>query len=546
MDTRDDRARTELRPEIALGWRRSALSGLDPGMDVKEPRLFDVDRHSRLLRAADPVLSNMVVELDDTRFSVLLADHRARIVDRRMGHPQLHLLLDKVKAVPGAEYVEEYCGTNSLSTAFELRKPIAIAGGEHFLEALQVFCCYGAPIVHPITRRLEGVLDITGPVEDFSPLLGPFLMRAVHDIEQRLQEGARLSEQRVFAAFQAESARTKNPVMMLTENLALSNAAALELFSSTDHVALRALVNDSTLSSSVMSRTVMLTSGHEVDLTLRLATSSGDGVVVEAIPRPEPVRVPPRPRVGARTDRVVLIIGEPGSGRTTRAQELTGVGAASFDFALEADNSWQARLRTALTTEDAVIVENVHLIRENDAAFARSVFDRSTAFIVMTATSMDDKSPEHSALAALADSRIVLPALRESPHLIGEVVTAVLRQVAEMNGSPEDSAVPQLRVAPPAMDLLMDQPWPGNISELRRVVTNAARGRSRGDITAQDLPPTHRTRSVRRLSTLERAERDAIAEALKANRGNKAAAAVSLGIGRTTLYQRIRYYHLSS
>jgi sigma-54 dependent transcriptional regulator, acetoin dehydrogenase operon transcriptional activator AcoR len=153
----------ELRAEIALAWHRAQLSGLDPGMNVREVPIADVDRRSRLITAAAPVLEAMVEELADTRFSVLLADRSATIVDRRVGSRGLNRDLDRALAIPGGPYVEDVSGTNSLATAFELQQPIAVTGEEHFLEALRVFTCYGAPIRHPATRRIEGVLDITGP-----------------------------------------------------------------------------------------------------------------------------------------------------------------------------------------------------------------------------------------------------------------------------------------------------------------------------------------------------------------------------------------------
>nr|WP_245325757.1 helix-turn-helix domain-containing protein [Paeniglutamicibacter terrestris] len=45
---------------------------------------------------------------------------------------------------------------------------------------------------------------------------------------------------------------------------------------------------------------------------------------------------------------------------------------------------------------------------------------------------------------------------------------------------------------------------------------------------------------------IESAERDAIVKALAATGGNKSEAAEILGIGRTTLYRRIRQLHLET
>jgi transcriptional regulator of acetoin/glycerol metabolism len=54
-----------------------------------------------------------------------------------------------------------------------------------------------------------------------------------------------------------------------------------------------------------------------------------------------------------------------------------------------------------------------------------------------------------------------------------------------------------------------------------------------GDITDKDLPRTHRSPATRALTLMEIAERDEIVAALRAAGGNKAAAAIDLGIGRT-------------
>ena len=141
-------AGTKLRPEIAMAWRRAALNGLDPGMEVRESSIADIDRHSRLSLAARPVVDSVITELADTRFSIVLTDHTSRIVDRRLAQKNLDKPLDRVLAIPGFEYLEDKTGTNSIATAHELQKPIAVIGDEHFLEPLKVFCCYGAPIIY--------------------------------------------------------------------------------------------------------------------------------------------------------------------------------------------------------------------------------------------------------------------------------------------------------------------------------------------------------------------------------------------------------------
>src|ERR1700733_6283892 len=78
-----------VRPEIELAWRRAQLAGLDPGMEVRGSVLSDIDRRSRLIVAAEPVLDRMAQDLVDTRFSVLLADRASVIVARRYAQRSL-------------------------------------------------------------------------------------------------------------------------------------------------------------------------------------------------------------------------------------------------------------------------------------------------------------------------------------------------------------------------------------------------------------------------------------------------------------------------
>ena len=153
------------------------MSGLYPGASVDDAVIEEVDRRSRLMVAATPVLDEMAGELDGTGFAVILADRNARLIDLRYGERRLQPRLEQAGAVEGRRFLEETTGTNSIATAFELRRGLAVRGEEHYIEALKRFSCYGQPVLNPVTRRIEGVLDITCLSEDDSPLLAPFVTR---------------------------------------------------------------------------------------------------------------------------------------------------------------------------------------------------------------------------------------------------------------------------------------------------------------------------------------------------------------------------------
>ena len=48
-----------------------------------------------------------------------------------------------------------------------------VKGAEHFADKYLAFTCVGAPIRHPLTRRIIGVIDITCRIEETSTLAMP-------------------------------------------------------------------------------------------------------------------------------------------------------------------------------------------------------------------------------------------------------------------------------------------------------------------------------------------------------------------------------------
>jgi DNA-binding NtrC family response regulator len=105
---------------------------------------------------------------------------------------------------------------------------------------------------------------------------------------------------------------------------------------------------------------------------------------------------------------------------------------------------------------------------------------------------------------------------------------------------------PRLTLSPAAIALLEAQPWPGNIRELRNVVTKAAVLAAREEIAAGDLSftvsSTHAVEAA--LATnLESIEKRAILNALVASGGHQQKAAAQLGISRRTLNRKLKLYN---
>jgi two-component system response regulator HydG len=110
-----------------------------------------------------------------------------------------------------------------------------------------------------------------------------------------------------------------------------------------------------------------------------------------------------------------------------------------------------------------------------------------------------------------------------------------------------DNSTPIAGFSPQAMQRLMAYDWPGNVRELENCVRHSLAVTSGPWIELKDLPREVRsaepaTAGGRSLTYLEDVERRAILDALDSTSGQRLSAAKLLGIGKTTLYSKLKQY----
>lgn len=140
--------------------------------------------------------------------------------------------------------------------------------------------------------------------------------------------------------------------------------------------------------------------------------------------------------------------------------------------------------------------------------------------------------------------QIKLPPLRERKSDIPLLVQAFLEKFADAGG-------PMPVLAEDAMARLTAYDWPGNIRELENAIERAVALGSGPILHSGDLPsnlqyarPGDRIPGPHEITTLEEMERHAILRALRETNGDKLVAARLLGIGKTTLYRKLKQYRL--
>ena len=139
--------------------------------------------------------------------------------------------------------------------------------------------------------------------------------------------------------------------------------------------------------------------------------------------------------------------------------------------------------------------------------------------------------------------QIKLPPLRDRKGDIPLLVTAFLEKFAD----PDDA---HRELTEDAMRRLMAYDWPGNVRELENTIERAVALSSGPLVSVHDLPsnlqyPTSdRPPEKEELLPLDELERRAILSTLRQTGGDKQAAARMLGIGKTTLYRKLKQYQI--
>ncbi|MBR9883687.1 MAG: AAA domain-containing protein, partial [Oceanospirillales bacterium] len=139
---------------------------------------------------------------------------------------------------------------------------------------------------------------------------------------------------------------------------------------------------------------------------------------------------------------------------------------------------------------------------------------------------------------------LTIPPLRERRDDIGYLADFMLNQLAQEHGRPVK------RLGAELLSLLEAHDWPGNIRELANVVTTAFFLSEEDTLTPVDLPADFRGTCPApagddpAISPLERAEREMISQAIREQGGNLTQVAKQLRIAKSTLYIKLKKYHL--
>ncbi|MEU5926328.1 helix-turn-helix domain-containing protein [Streptomyces antimycoticus] len=556
--------------DLAEAWRRARFFGVP--RDLVAPPRVRPPEDSPLLAAARPALDRVAPALSG-EMGLVLVDSRCRALWSGGGR-----YTGTSADVTGLDLSEKAVGHNSAALALRTGRRAEVHGPEHFLDLWQEVSAVSVPLYEPTAGRPAGTITVVAPLgEGRAAHPGTAIAEATaHAVETELLGRARPAERVLLDAYLRQRADGA-AVVALDGSSRLVSPEAARLLS---HETLARLERHATAllrDADAVPEGAHSGTGEEIavpdgaGLTVSMTRVAHGGEVIGAVAtvcpaaprarageRPGPGRLPglvgtsPPWRVAvsramelARAAEPLLLIGEAGVGKTALARALLGRRGTAAPRLVDAAEqvagevpSWCRALAEGDGSAPPLLLRHAERLGQSDVAALLSLLEERPAVpLVATHTPGAPTGPCLSRLLDILAARsVTLPPLRERVEDIPALLAGLVRRPSPGR--------PPLTWSLDARRALEQHTWPGNVTELAHVVREVAeRRRATGPVRREELPYGLRVPpATRRLSGIERAERTAILEALRRHGDNKVRAAESLGIGRATLYRKLRAY----
>lgn len=567
-----------VRMSISASWVRCRewQVSADPFELPYEPNL---DTESQLVHSAAPVLSEAHAGLTNEPVSIILTDAAGIVLDRRTSDDALGRKLDRVSLAPGFSYAEQFAGTNGIGTALESRGPAEVFGHEHYVEHLEELACAGAPIRHPITGKLLGVVDLTCWRRDADPKLLVTATNLAHRIEQAILEDVGRREFALLRQYLAATRHGLIPTMAISDDLMMMNNRARELIDPRDQVALVGEATQTLATGRARVFTTVLPSGARAEVHCQPSSGAPGPVagVVQVQLVAAQLASSAAPNRTAKAGHVLPgivgsslqwvkcchdveehftagewldLTGEAGVGKlaVARATHLAHTPAHHLRV-LDADDcedpvGWLREVAGELAGEGGTLLlrhvdrlsADVLTALSEQLETSQRAGDHTRPWVVITRWSGATITDELKRLVWCFGGSVEVPPLRHHIEDVPDIVELFLDRLTKSGN---------LTCSPDAMRVLMRNRWRGNVEQLLGSLRKIVAHRRTGVIGLADLPAECLATTRRVLSPLESIECDAIVESLVNLNGDRAKAARHLGMSRATIYRKIRDYGIA-
>jgi transcriptional regulator of acetoin/glycerol metabolism len=162
-----------VRDDVRGSWDRSLAAHIDPRLP-RAPVALDGDAIERARRdrpwfaVAEALAPRQPPAPSGGNHVLTIFDSDGVMLSCR-GDARVASAMAEFNFAPGGWWAERIVGTNGPGTALALGHAVHILGSEHFCRAWHPWQCAATPLYDPLTGRLLGAIDLSGPSRDAHP-----------------------------------------------------------------------------------------------------------------------------------------------------------------------------------------------------------------------------------------------------------------------------------------------------------------------------------------------------------------------------------------
>src|SRR5881227_639035 len=178
---------------ILESWQRCNTMHVNPSQRyaplavAREAQLAHLrEANELLIRATRSAMARLTDFLADSGYVIVLSDAKGCLLDV-VGDTNIRRRLARIDFVPGGNWSEAAAGTNAIGTALADGHVVQLMAAEHYCDGWQDLTCTAAPIRHPFTGEIMGVLDVTGDYRLIRSFLTNSLAAAALEVQQELR-----------------------------------------------------------------------------------------------------------------------------------------------------------------------------------------------------------------------------------------------------------------------------------------------------------------------------------------------------------------------
>jgi transcriptional regulator of acetoin/glycerol metabolism len=553
-----------LRPVVARSWWRSRAAGVHGSRDRGVIDEGHVDE--RTLGIAERYLRELDAVAEDIGGYVSLTSPSGALVKPRF-------LRDDLDFPAGYSLLESSCGSSGEGVALEEGRAVWLSPEEHFREDMRVNWCFASLVRDPFHERVRAVVGLTLPnarVQGLDPASTLLMLEGITArIEREIEHSMSSRERALLKEYMMVSRRRSKAAVIATNGKhSFMNGIATSQLEGSDVSIVTGYAKSVMSSGTAVSVEAMLTGLGPSLVEISAVELGGSAFGAVAVVRPRALSRPAEPdstagtsalapartdplaerlqgqsmafqrtvssaRLAMESDRSALIVGEPGTGKQRLADAISSTRPSVIRLdgrdPAAGVRMEEARHAVAARPPQTFVIAHADELSPVDARDVAAQIRIGACSVILTVESVTE------GVRAMADASSAL-----------EIRVASLRRRREdipLLASAIAAEVGTRRLSRRLIATLTKADWPGNVTQLHQIVSDAAKLAEGIEVEDHDLPASfHHLLTGGRLSRLEDAELAEIRSALREAAGNRRLAAESLEIGRSTLYRRMDYF----